>query len=148
MTSYGYFIMIIVDSCMIRFHFDCIMQLKKSYHITTNVCSRKKCYYFWWSPWLLNVGHLPGEVFYQGPMGWLHGKTKIDTLIPKKWSTSSRLNTQMHFLECKYLNFYQNINEIRYWWSSAETVRYWHATEGPRMHIYASPLSNENQTCL
>ena len=41
MTSYGYIIMIIVDSCMIWFHFDCIMQLKKSYHIATNVCSGK-----------------------------------------------------------------------------------------------------------
>ena len=41
MTSYGYIIMIIVDSCMIWFHFDCIMQLKKSYHIATNVCSRR-----------------------------------------------------------------------------------------------------------
>ena len=30
MTSYGYIIMVIVDSCMIWFHFDCIMQLKKS----------------------------------------------------------------------------------------------------------------------
>ena len=41
MTSYGYIIMIIVESCMIWFHFDCIMQLKKLYHIATNVCSRK-----------------------------------------------------------------------------------------------------------
>ena len=41
MTSYGYIIMIIGDSCMIWFHFDCIMQLKKSCHIATNVCSRK-----------------------------------------------------------------------------------------------------------
>ena len=41
MTSYDYIIVIIVDSCMIGFHFDCIMQLKKSYHIATNVCSRK-----------------------------------------------------------------------------------------------------------
>ena len=41
MTSYGYIIMIIFDFCMIWFHFDCIMQLKKSYHIATNVCSRK-----------------------------------------------------------------------------------------------------------
>ena len=41
MTSYGYIIMIIVDSCMILFHFDCIMQLKKSYHIATNICSRE-----------------------------------------------------------------------------------------------------------
>ena len=41
MTSYGYTIMIIVDSCMIWFNFDCVMQWKKSYHISTNVCSRK-----------------------------------------------------------------------------------------------------------
>ena len=41
MTSYGYIIMIIVDSCMIWFNFDCIMQLKKSYYIATNVCSSK-----------------------------------------------------------------------------------------------------------
>ena len=54
MTSHGYIIMIIVDSCMIWFDCDCIMQLKKSNHIVTNVCSRKKCYYFWWSPWLLS----------------------------------------------------------------------------------------------
>ena len=41
MTSYGYIIMIKIGSCMIWFNFDCIMQLKKSYHIATNVCSRK-----------------------------------------------------------------------------------------------------------
>ena len=40
-TSYDYIIMIVVDSRMIWFHFDCIMQLTKSYHIATNVCSRK-----------------------------------------------------------------------------------------------------------
>ena len=31
MTSYGYIDMIIVDSCMIWFHFDCIMQLQKNH---------------------------------------------------------------------------------------------------------------------
>ena len=41
MTSYGYITMAIVDSCMIWFNFDCIIQLKKSYRIATNVCSRK-----------------------------------------------------------------------------------------------------------
>ena len=41
MTDYGYIIIIIVDSCMIWFQFYCIMQLKKSYHIAINVCSRK-----------------------------------------------------------------------------------------------------------
>ena len=40
MTSYGYMIVIIVDLCMIWFHFDCIMQLKKSYYVATNVCRR------------------------------------------------------------------------------------------------------------
>ena len=42
MNSYGFIIMIIVDSCMIRFQFDCIMQMNKSYHIATNVCNRKR----------------------------------------------------------------------------------------------------------
>ena len=41
MTSYGYIIMIIVDSCIIWFYLDCIMQLKKSYYTASNVCSRK-----------------------------------------------------------------------------------------------------------
>ena len=41
MTSYDYVVMIIVDSCIIWFHLDCIMQLKKSYYIATNVSSRK-----------------------------------------------------------------------------------------------------------
>ena len=40
MISYGYIIMITADSCMIWFHFDCIMQMKKSYYIATNVCSK------------------------------------------------------------------------------------------------------------
>ena len=41
MTSYGYIIIVIVDSCMIWFHLDCIVQLKLSYYIATNACSRK-----------------------------------------------------------------------------------------------------------
>ena len=41
MTSYSYITMITFDSCMIWFHFDCIMQLKKSYYIATDVCGRK-----------------------------------------------------------------------------------------------------------
>ena len=42
MTSYGYIITIIVDSCITWFHSDCIMQLKKSYYIATNISSRKR----------------------------------------------------------------------------------------------------------
>ena len=41
MTFSGYIIMIIVDSCILWFHLDCIMQLKKSYYTATNVSSRK-----------------------------------------------------------------------------------------------------------
>ena len=41
MTSNGCIIMITVDSCMIWFDFDCIMQLVKLYHIATNVGNRK-----------------------------------------------------------------------------------------------------------
>ena len=41
MTSYGYIIIIKVASCIIWFHLDCFMQLKKSYCVATNVSSRK-----------------------------------------------------------------------------------------------------------
>ena len=30
------------------------MQLKQFYNIATKVSSRKKCYYFWWSTWLIS----------------------------------------------------------------------------------------------
>ena len=45
-TPYGYNIMIIVDSCMIWFDFDCITQSKISYRIATNVCSRNSAITF------------------------------------------------------------------------------------------------------
>ena len=52
MTSYGY---IIVDSCIISLNLNFIMQLKQFHYIATKVSSRKKCYYFWWSTWLLTA---------------------------------------------------------------------------------------------
>ena len=56
MTSSGYIIMIIFHLCVIWFHLDCIMQLKKSYCIATNVSSRKNATTFgdlhdWW--WII-----------------------------------------------------------------------------------------------
>ena len=64
MTSYGYIIMVIVDSCMIWFNFDYIMQLKKSYHIATNVCSRKGATTFGDLPdWLCLVNSCYDEGF-------------------------------------------------------------------------------------
>ena len=38
---------------MISFNLNCIMQLKQFYNIATKVSSRKKCYYYWWSTWLI-----------------------------------------------------------------------------------------------
>ena len=75
MTSYGYIIMVIVDSCMIWFNFDCIMQLKKSYHITTNVCSRKSATTFGDLPdCLYRVPILGGNSVlkspHKGPIPW------------------------------------------------------------------------------
>ena len=56
-----------MDSCIISFNLNCIMQLKQFYDIhdvALKVSSRKKCHYFWWStrllvPWLLES---PGDV--------------------------------------------------------------------------------------
>ena len=42
-----------MDSSIISFNLDCITQLKQFYNIATKVSSRKKCYYFWWSTWLV-----------------------------------------------------------------------------------------------
>ena len=44
-----------MDSCIISFNLNCIMQLKQFYNIATKVNSRKKCYYFSWSTWLLSI---------------------------------------------------------------------------------------------
>ena len=52
MTSFGY---IIVVSCIISLNLNCILQLKQFYNIATKFSCRKKCYYFWWSTWLVKV---------------------------------------------------------------------------------------------
>ena len=46
-----------VDSCIISFNLNCIMLLKQFFDIAIKVSSRKKCYYFWWSTWLLMWRH-------------------------------------------------------------------------------------------
>ena len=55
MTFYGYITMIIINSYIIWFYFDLIMQLKQSYYIATNIrpSSRKVLLFFgdlpdWW----------------------------------------------------------------------------------------------------
>ena len=42
-----------MNSCIISFNLNCIMQLMQFYNIATKVSSRKKCYYFLWSTWLV-----------------------------------------------------------------------------------------------
>ena len=80
--------MIIVDTCMICFHFDCIMQLKKSYHIATNVCGRKCATTFGDlpdtlsrrnSPASLRIGfsRLQHPVFHVS-FGWRDGRVRAD----------------------------------------------------------------------
>ena len=57
-----------VDSCIISLHLNCILQLKQFYNIATKVSCRKKCYYFWWSTWLLSHAtfwHGCGSTFIQ-----------------------------------------------------------------------------------
>ena len=39
------------------------MQLKQFYNIATKASSRKKCYYFWWSTWLIKYNICSGGVF-------------------------------------------------------------------------------------
>ena len=82
MASYGYIIMIIVDSCMIWFHFDCIMQLKKSYYIATNVYRRKSATTFGdlpgWYGWQINEMLCTGHVRYSE----LATKININLLRP------------------------------------------------------------------
>ena len=46
---------VIVDSCILSFNLNCIMDLKQFYDIATKLSSRKKCYCFWWSTWLLII---------------------------------------------------------------------------------------------
>ena len=42
-----------MDSCIISLNLNCILQLKQFYNIASKGSCRKKCYYFWWSTWLL-----------------------------------------------------------------------------------------------
>ena len=41
--------LLMLISCIIAFHLNCIMQLKQFYDIASKVSCRKKCFYFWWS---------------------------------------------------------------------------------------------------
>ena len=44
-----------MDLCIISLNLNCSMELKQFYNIATKFSSRKKCYYFWWSTWLIRA---------------------------------------------------------------------------------------------
>ena len=45
-----------MDSCIISFNLNCIMELKLSYNIAIKVNSRKRVLLLWWSTWLYSEG--------------------------------------------------------------------------------------------
>ena len=47
-----------MDICIISFNLNCVMRLKQFHNIATKVSSRKKCYYVWWSAWLITYEFL------------------------------------------------------------------------------------------
>ena len=54
MTSYGYIIMIIVDSYIIWLHL-IVSRSWSNRIILLLILVAEKCYYFWWSSWLINL---------------------------------------------------------------------------------------------
>ena len=49
----SHFFISLTDFLLIWLNLNCVMQLKQFYNIAIKVSSRKKCYYFWWSTWLI-----------------------------------------------------------------------------------------------
>ena len=100
MTSYGYIIMIIVDSCKIRFHFDCIMELKKSKYNTTNVCSRKSATPFGDLPdWLWLLSECPNRLRTISFLWSLaNNQTRFSVYSVSEWSIKVWIMTLFQFL--------------------------------------------------
>ena len=63
-----------MNSCIGSFNLNCMMQLKQFYNIATKVSSRKKCYYFWWSTWLVSEYY---NTKYGAVAIWYHRTTPI-----------------------------------------------------------------------
>ena len=110
--------MIIVDSCMIWIHFDGIMQLKKSYHIATNVCSRKRATTFGDLPDYSScirkrpgVDNMPVLLLYTG--SFFHSSLQISyefsDLVGYGWVITSHKNTRCDKLSMPLFH----INHVR-----------------------------------
>ena len=112
MTSYGYVIMTMADSCMIRFHFDSIMQLKKSHHIATNVCSRKSATTF---------GDLPDWLGWdKGCLLWVY------SLYKKKYQLPGICLTVLSFLTHCGLVMPYVVRDLSQHWFMLWLVAWWH----------------------
>ena len=61
------------------------MQLKQFYNIITKVCSRKKCYYFWWPTWLITWRSIPPSA-----------------MIKNALYATINFNTFLYLMPCKY----------------------------------------------
>ena len=79
MASHGNIIKIIVDSCIIWFHLDCIMQLKKSCYIATNVSGRKS---------VTTFGDLP-DCWHHNQLINVSTETEHEFTIYSVWSLTS-----------------------------------------------------------
>ena len=125
MTSYGYIIMNSVYFCMIWFHCDCIMQLKKSFHIATNVCRRKSA---------ITFGDLPDCLLALAMV------TNGSWNEARKWRDIFRhFNVWHHHKKCPslWLNDrappYRYRNKHKIVWQSIPT------RSTPRVHTFAAP---------
>ena len=91
MTSFGY---IIVDSCIISLNLNCVLELKQFYNIATKVSCRKKCYYFWWSTWLIRRGMTRHGKARRDEARWDYARRRLDKYVSpgceKYCSTLSR----------------------------------------------------------
>ena len=89
MTSYGYVIMIRVDSCIIWFRFDCIMQLYIEYEVDTIVTCWWTYYYHWRSP-----------ITHRGRVTFTYVTTKVNYALLVNWTLRNKL--QWSSMKSKY----------------------------------------------
>ena len=77
---------------MISLNMNCILQLKQFYNKATKVSCRKKCYYFWWSTWLLSMtGEYP---MHPATANLCHGYLeKRETAQPMPTTTTTTITT-------------------------------------------------------
>ena len=54
------------------------MQLQQFYNTATKGSSRKKCYYFWWSTWLL-YEYIPGDRIHK--VSWIYSHVFASSTI-------------------------------------------------------------------